>query len=262
MYRSIRIEKEKKIFEIKSVHIVSLPSAKSKNIYISHVPSSTSTIVHQKKKNRVIFTSTEISQASHGHLPSPSRAKSYPRKETSESISTASERKRKKERKKKSDEKANTRVTWSKEELFAVQRQFQGSFLSSDETVAPPSDNRETQWNETSHLFYLLDPLHFPSLPLFIEFHSPSSGTRFVLDSIEPRCPFLVDRRPPPPPQPSSTIVEQGERARWNEAIFEATPNTVRFPEGAEDEIQENRVPVRYRFVRSINVYGNRQPEG
>lgn len=52
MYRSIRIEKEKKIFEIKSVHIVSLPSAKSKNIYISHVPSSTSTIVHQKKKSR------------------------------------------------------------------------------------------------------------------------------------------------------------------------------------------------------------------
>lgn len=212
MYRSIRIEKEKKIFEIKSVHIVSLPSAKSKNIYISHVPSSTSTIVHQKKKNRVIFTSTEISQASHGHLPSPSRAKSYPRKETSESISTASERKRKKERKKKSDEKANTRVTWSKEELFAVQRQFQGSFLSSDETVAPPSDNRETQWNETSHLFYLLDPLHFPSLPLFIEFHSPSSGTN---DSVCPRLDWTalsLPRGPSSPSSPSAILHDRGTR--------------------------------------------------
>lgn len=167
------------------------------------------------------------------HLPTSHKVVSPERNER-RSIST---------REKKYDEKANTRVTGRKKNYLRYNDSFKDR-SSSDETVAPPSDNQETQWNETSHLFYLPDPLHFPP---FLPFHrislSPSACPR--LDRAVPLmdCPSPLSHPP---------------RSTWNKldgTIFEAGEHG----RGFRERIQENRVPVRYRFARSINVYGNRQ---
>lgn len=130
------------------------------------------------------------------HLPTSHKVV-FPERNERRSIST---------REKKYDEKANTRVTGRKKNYLRYNDSFKDR-SSSDETVAPPSDNQETQWNETSHLFYLPDPLHFPPLPpLSSNFTLP-----LRLSSTRSCCPphglsF--------PPQPPSTI--NVEQARWN----------------------------------------------
>lgn len=86
-----------------------------------------------------------------------------------------------------------------------------------------------------------------PLSPPFLPFHrislSPSACPR--LDRAVPLmdCPSPLSHPP---------------RSTWNKldgTIFEAGEHG----RGFRERIQENRVPVRYRFARSINVYGNRQ---